>query len=136
MWPEIKAIWQASRLPLSLVGDKKCIDRIVNIITVYQDLKRTPEKRRSEEYQAQINTLFDVSMGDDVAVEEALRASRRGDWEEDLIFYRGQKQHPQLYSMGGVDLKLAVAESRAAARKAQEEKMMVKEIERAATVTR
>ncbi len=90
----------------------------------------------SEEYQDQLNTLFDISLGDEIAIEAALRSERRHDWEEDLIFYRGQKQHPQLYTMGGVDLKLAAKEKRVSLRKAQEENREVKENEHTAVATR
>lgn len=83
----------------------------------------------------QLNMLFDVSLGED-AVEAALRASLHQDWIEDLEFYWGQKQHPQLYSMGGVDLKLVVKENHAAERRAQEKKRAEKEAIRNATITR
>lgn len=137
MWPEIQTLWAKSRIPLKDgKSNKTCIDKIVEIIHSYQDLNRTPDKRICEEYQQQLNTLFDISLGDEEAIEAALRSERREDWEEDLIFYRGQKQHPQLYTMGGIDLRLAEKEKRADVRKLQEDNRIVKEAERTAVSTR
>ncbi len=138
IWPEIQFLWAESQIPVKegKHAVKMCLDRIVDIIHSYQNLSRTPKKRMSEEYQDQLNTLFDISLGDEIAIEAALRSEWRHDWEEDLIFYRGQKQHPQLYTMGGVDLKLAAKEKRVSLRKAQEENREVKENERTAVATR
>lgn len=135
IWTEIKAIWLASRIPLLQTAEKNFIDKIVYIITEYQNFKRTPEMRSTDGYQMKLNTLFDVSVGED-AVESMLRASRHKDWAEDHKFYLGQKQHPQLYSMGGIDLKLAVSEDRAAERRARETKRAEKEARRSANMTR
>ena len=135
MWPEVKAVWQKSRLPMLDVGDKKCIDKIVKVIASYQDLKRTPQKRKSTEYQEFLNSLFDVSVGED-NIEAALRATRDENWKEYILFYQGQKSHPQLYTLGGVDLKEATKERRSTERKEKEEKRATREKERIATVER
>ena len=135
IWKEVKEIWLASRIPLMRTEEKNFVDKIVNIITEFQALKRAPEKRSTECYQLQLNSLFDVSLGDD-AVEAALKASRSKDWVEDLEFYRGQKKHPQLYSMGGVDLKLAVKEKATAERRTKAKKRAEEEAIRSSSVTR
>lgn len=133
MWPEIKAVWEGARLPIK--AEKNCIAKIVDVIKKYQDLKRTPSIRFSEQYQGHLNALFDISLGEE-KVEATLRSSRRESWEQDLQFYRGQKQHPQQFILGGVNLKEVAKEVRSAERKAAADKRAEKEAQRSASVSR
>ena len=68
-------------------------------------------------------------MGDEPAVEAAFRAERHHDWEEDLLFYRGQKEHPQLYTIGAVHLRLAAKEQQAAFKKRKERPKKLKAVQ-------
>lgn len=133
MWPEIKAIWEASGIPMK--KEKNCIDQIVDVISKYQGLKRTPDKRLSEIYQAHLNSLFDISPGEE-QVKAILRAKRTDNIEEHLRFYEGQKKHPQQFTLGGVDQKEAAKERRSVLRKEAGQRRIEKELERTSLVSR
>ncbi|KAK4024122.1 hypothetical protein OUZ56_009510 [Daphnia magna] len=96
---ELKEIW--GKAAKAVKDDKNILKALMNTHDAWLSLKKIPVARRDsphskkliEEFQKQMDSLFDISPSD---VENRLRATRKRHWKEDFSFLIGQRQNPQV----------------------------------------
>jgi hypothetical protein len=87
---------------------QKILRALMNTHDAWLSLKKIPVSRKDsphskkliEEFQKQMDSLFDISPSD---VENRLKATRKRHWKEDFSFLIGLRQNPQVGFMEKVD---------------------------------
>lgn len=133
----VSKFWGPSRIPMK--NEKKCIDQIVGLFQTYEQLKKTPLKRRktaenSERIRLFLDEMQSLCDLSDRDVEQKLRQSGNPEWRIDLEFLLGQRKTPQVGSMEGVDNILAMKEKRKEEESRKAESRKQKELKRKSTV--
>lgn len=109
--------WEKARIPTRAIPN--CVKKLVDLHHAWRELQKNSKKktlvykRREEDFQNNLNNLFDIAHVD---------ALERMKIEEDKIFLQKQREPGRPGCLAGVDKKLAEKEERTRERKLKEKK--------------
>lgn len=116
----VDKFWGPSRIPMK--PEKKCLEQIEALYHLYEQIRKTPIKRRDGWSSDKIRSFLDKMQSlcdlSHARAEEIMEKSGYPEWTVDRDFLLGQRKTPQIGSMDGVDNILRMKEKK----KLEEEK--------------